>query len=335
MKSCFKIADKWVGENKPAFIIAEAGSNHDQSLEQAKQLIDIAKKSGADAVKFQLFTAEGLYDPSHPAFKVVKANEFQRQWLGELVSYAKTKKIIFLATPFDKEAVDLLVRHGIPAFKWGSSETTNLELLWHAAQKKLPILMATGMCDISDIQQAMEIVAAAGLDETALLHCASVYPCPPEQANLRVMETLKNAFNVPVGFSDHSLGVALPVAAAALGAKVIEKHFTLSRKLSGPDHSYALEPEELAQMVLLVREAEASLGSGVKTLLPDELRYGRLNGLYAVRALSKGSVITMQDICVKRPALGIKARYNQLIIGKKLVRAVAKDAPIQWDDLKG
>ena len=335
MKKAFKIGDQWVGEGKPAFVIAEAGSNHDRKIEQAKQLIDVAKKSGVDAVKFQLFRAEGLYAKDHPAFKVVKENELPRQWLGELVRYAKSKKIIFLATPFDREAVDLLVKHGVPAFKWGSSETTNLDLLRYAALKKKPMLLATGMCDLSDIQQAVEVMIASELDEAALLHCASVYPCPPVQANLRVMDTLKIAFGLPVGFSDHSLGLALPVAAVARGARIIEKHFTLSRALRGPDHSYALEPDELAGMVRLIREAEASLGSSVKILLPDEVKYGRRDGLYAARALSKGQQVSPKDICIKRPAVGIKSRYAKLAIGKTLARSLPKHAPISWTDLKG
>ena len=334
MKKAFKIGKKWTGEGKPAFIIAEAGSNHDRKIEQAKQLIDIAKKSGVDAVKFQLFTAKGLYAKDHPAFKVVRENEFPRQWLGELVRYAKLKKIIFLATPFDKEAIDLLVHYDVPAFKWGSSETTNLELLRYAAFKKKPVLLATGMCDLSDIHQAVEVMTASGIDEAALLHCASVYPCSPSQANLRVMDTLKSAFDLPVGFSDHSLGVALPVVAAARGAKFIEKHFTLSRTLRGPDHSYALEPDELAQMTCLIREAEASLGSAVKILLPDEIKYGRRDGLYTARALSKGHKVLPKDICIKRPAVGIKSRYAKLAIGKILAKSLSKHTPISWADLK-
>ena len=333
MSRAFKIAGKWVGEGKPAFIIAEAGSNHDRSLDQAKQLIDVAKKAGADAVKFQLFTAEGLYAKDHLAFKVVKANEFPREWMSELTKYAKTKKIIFLATPFDCNAVDLCVKYGVPAFKWGSSETINLPLLRYAALKKKPVLMATGMSDLSDIQEAVEVLVSSGLEDIAILHCASVYPCPPDQANLRVMDALRQAFGFPVGFSDHSLGLALPVAAAARGASVIEKHFTLSRSLQGPDHSYALEPEELSSMVRMIREAEASLGSPVKMLLPDEVRYGRRDGLYAAKSLSRGAVLKAGDICVKRPAVGIKSRFGRLALGKKLARSLSKGSPIAWADL--
>lgn len=329
-----RIGKRTIGEGQPTYVIAEAGSNHDQSLSQAKKLIAVAKAAGADAVKFQLFKAEHLYAKDHPAFKVVRENEFPREWLAPLAAYAKKEDITFLATPFDREAVDLLVKQAMPAFKWGSSETTNWPLLRYAAGKKRPMLIATGMCDIGDIQAAVDIVQSSGNDQIALLHCVSVYPCPPDQIHLRVMDALKATFGCPIGFSDHSLGIALPLAAVARGACIIEKHFTLSRKLKGPDHSYALEPDELGSMIGMIREVEQSLGSSVKKMMPDEVKYGRRDGLYAARPLNKGHVLKDTDMRVARPAVGVRTRYLPLIAGQRLARSIKAGEAIHWRDLK-
>jgi len=233
------------------YLVAEAASNFDGNLAQAKKLVDVAKDAGADAVKFQLFKADVLYpEKNQPVHAVVKANEFPRQWLPELCGHAKSRGIDFLATPFDAEAVDLLEEAGVKAYKWGSSETTNHPLLLKAARTRKPVYLSTGMCTMADIAEAVEILDQNGCPSVTVLHCYSVYPTAYEDANLRVLKTLRHAFGKPVGFSDHSLGIALPIAAAALGATVIEKHFTLDRTLKGPDHSYALEPRELKEMVL-------------------------------------------------------------------------------------
>ena len=334
MNQTIAIQSRTVGDGHPVFVIAEAGSNHDQKLARAKELIDVAVQSGADAVKFQLFKAESLYAKDHAAFPVVKANEFPREWLKTLSQYAKAKKIIFLATPFDREAVDLLIRHKIPAFKWGSSETANLDLLKYASEKNRPMLVSTGMCDLADVQQAMDVMTASGCQDVVLMHCASVYPCPPKDTHLKVMDTLKQAFQVPVGFSDHSLGIALPIAAVARGASVIEKHFTLSRKLKGPDHSYALEPSELKEMVNMIKEVRVSLGSAVCEILPEEAKYGRRDGLYAAKTILRGQVISAEDIRITRPAIGIRSRYHALVLGKKASRIIPKDKPIHWEHLR-
>lgn len=335
MQSRFHIGKRQVGEGAPAFLIAEAGSNHNQKISRAKALIDAAAASGADAVKFQLFNAEDLYSSEHPAFKTVKACEFPREWVKPLDRYAKKKKILFMATPFDRQAVDLLCAIGSPALKWGSSETTNLSLLKYAAAKNIPLLISTGMCDMADIYEAMEVVEEGGCDKAALLHCVSVYPAEAAEVNLRVMDSLRASFGVPVGFSDHTLGLAAPVAAAALGASVIEKHFTLDRKLKGPDHFYALEPDELKQMVAMIRETESSLGSSVKRVLPLEKKWGRREGLYAARAISKGTKLTPADLRSARPATGIRARYRGALTGFRAKKTIRKDQPLSWEDITG
>lgn len=325
-----RIGDKLVGGDQPTFIIAEAGSNHDQKLSQAKKLIAVAADSGADAIKFQLFKAEVLYSAKDPEFDVVKKNEFPREWLKELVAYAKKKRIIFLATPFDKEAIDLLVKLEIPAIKWGSSEAVSLPLLRHAALKKKPILLSTGMCDLADVYEAVEVIRQAGNEDIVLLQCTSLYPAKPQDVNLRVMDTLRDTFHLPVGFSDHTLGLVFSLAAVARGAWVIEKHFTLNRRLPGTDHSYALEPKELKKMITNIRQVEQSLGSPDKKMLPEERKVGRRTSVIAVVNIAKGSLLTEDMVVIKKPGLGIRPRFLKTIFGRKVKKSIKKGEPIVW-----
>lgn len=275
MKENIRIGNRLVGEGQPTFIIAEVGSNHNRDLVQAKKLIDVASESGADAVKFQLFKADVLYKRHDPMFKVMKENEVPREWVKELSKYANDRGIMFLASPFDREAVDLLQEIESPAIKLASSEAVNLSLLRYAASKKRPILISTGMCDLADVYEAVETISSMGNDDIILLQCTSLYPTESKDVNLRVMDMLRETFQFPVGYSDHTLGYFMPAIAVARGACLVEKHFTLSRKLKGPDHSYALEPDELMQMVKAIREVEQSLGSAVKSILPEEKKVAR------------------------------------------------------------
>jgi len=331
MTKKIKIAERWVGEGEPAFIIAEVGSNHNRNLEQAKKLIDVAAESKVDAVKFQLFKAENLYPETDPMFAVMKTNELPQEWARELAEYAKSRSLIFLASPFDAESVDYLEKVGVPAYKWASSEAINLPLLRYAAAKQKPMLIATGMCDLADVGTAVELVRAMGNQDIVLLHCASLYPAEPHHVNLRAMATMRDAFHLPVGFSDHTLGYIVAAAAVARGACVIEKHFTLSRKLKGPDHSYALEPDELQQLVKAIREVEASLGSPIKDMLPEEKQLARRESVAAAVNIPKGTSITGDMLLVKRPALGIKPRFLDAVIGAKAKVDIEKDEPITWD----
>lgn len=328
-----KSGKRSIGENFPTFIIAEAGSNHDQKIEQAKQLIDVAVASKADAVKFQLFKAEVLVGKKHAAFDAVKKAEMPREWLDELVEYCDRKGILFMATPFDHEAVDLLCKIETPVIKWASSETTNLPLLAYVASKKKPIFLSTGMCDLADVQNAITVLNRTGMDDIVLLQCVSNYPTEPKDVNLRVMDTFKQAFGYPVGFSDHTLGTAISLAAVARGACVIEKHFTLSRKLTGPDHSYAIEPNELTSLVKQVREVEMSLGTPLKGLHALEVQYGRREGLYAGKDFQEGAALDSSEVEISRPAHGIRARFKGVLEGARMKRAVAKGKAIQWEDL--
>ena len=281
-----------------------------------------------------MFKAEILYpDVSDPVHSRVKECELPREWLHELISYAKNQNIDFLVSPFDIDAINLLEEVGISAYKWGSSETTNHELLIRGAKTKKPIYLSTGMCTMADIAEALEILEANGCPEIIILHCYSVYPTNFEDANLRVMKTLRKAFGKAVGFSDHSLGIALPIAATALGARVIEKHFTLDRSLIGPDHSYALEPNELIEMVRHIRNVEVAMGSNIKMMHSDESNWGRREGIYAKKIIYKGQKITNNDVFIKRPAISISARYLPSIVGMTASSDIDENAALKWNDL--
>lgn len=333
MKSKIKIDNKWVGDGEKAFIIAEAGSNHNKKYEQAKALIDVAADACADAVKFQLYKTENLYTKSNSLFAIFKENELPYEWVPELMKYAKQKGLIFLASPFDKDSVDQLDKAGATAFKLASSEAVNLSLLRYTALKGKPMLISTAMCNLADVYEAVEVVFAAGNQSIVLLHCIALYPTKPQFVNLRVIDTLKSSFYLPVGFSDHTLGIAVPVAAVARGACIIEKHFTLSRRLKGPDHSYALEPKELKQMIAHIREVEQSLGSPVKKMLPEEEKTARRESIYARIEIPKGSPIKGEMILIQRPAFGIKPRFLNAVIGRMAKMRIKKNDPITWESV--
>ena len=335
MTRTIKIGKREVGPGRPAFIIADAGSNHDKKISQARQLIDIAAEAGVDAVKFQLFKADTFYVKTDPIYDLFKRCELPDEWVGELADYAKDSNLLFLTTPFEKESVDLLCSLKVPALKWASSEIVNLPLLKYASKKNLPMLISTGMSDMADIQEAIDIIHSSGNEDIILFQCTSLYPTDSCNVNLRAMDTIREAFSVPVGLSDHTLGIAVPVAAVARGACVLEKHFTLSRKLPGADHCYALEPEDLNQMVVNIREIEAAFGSPLKQMLPEEKRLARRNSVFAKVRIPKGTSITGDMIVIKRPAHGIKPRYAPVVVGQKAARDIAADEPITWDSIIG
>ncbi len=345
MKGRVKIGDRWVGEGEPTFIIAEVGANHDKKLSQAKELIDVAVDAAADAVKFQVYSAETLYSRKTPQFsylkelnvtkstyEIIEENELPRQWLKELAEYCQNKGIIFLASPFDREAVDQLYDLGTPAYKWASFEIVDLPLLKYASSKGKPMLLSTGMCNLAEIQEAIDAVYSTGNKDIILLHCTSLYPTKPSQVNLRMMDTMKNTFHLPVGLSDHTLGTAIPIAAVVRGACVIEKHFTLNRKLKGPDHSFALEPDELTQMVRAIREAEEGLGSPIKKMITEEKEMARLGrrSIIAKVDIPKGTKLIEDMLIIKRPGYGIKPKFLDAVIGREAKRDIEKDEIIAW-----
>ena len=341
-----RIEDKLIGEEEPCFIIAEAGVNHNGSVELAKKLIDAAKDAGADAVKFQTFKTENVvvkdaqkaeYQKETTGegsqYEMIKKLELAEEDFRELADYAKEKDIMFLSSPFDKESVDLLHELDVPAFKVGSGEITNLPLLRYIAKKGKPIILSTGMSTLGEIEEALDVIRSEGVEDIILLHCVSNYPARIEDVNLRAMGTLKQAFKLPVGFSDHTLGITAPIAAVALGACVIEKHFTLDRNLPGPDHKASLEPDELKEMVKDIREVEKALGNGIKkpTKEEEEVKKVARKSIVAKVDISKGAIITEEMLDVKRPGTGIEPKYLKFIIGRKTKEDIKKDDVIRFE----
>jgi len=344
-----KIGDRLIGPGEPCFIIAEAGVNHNGDIRLAKKLIDAAKEAGADAVKFQTFKAEEVAapvakkadyqkattSPEESQLDMIKKLELSAKDFEELYSYAQKKGIIFLSTAFDKGSADLLQKLGVPAFKIPSGEINNFPFLKYIAGKGRPVILSTGMSTLKEVEKAVSVILQEGIKEIILLHCVSCYPARIEDTNLRAMETLKQAFNLPVGLSDHSLGIIVPVAAVALGACVIEKHFTLDKNLPGPDHKASLEPDELKEMVNGIRDIEKALGNGIKqpVAAEEEVKQVARRSIVAVADIPKGTVITAEMLGVRRPGTGIEpARLNE-IIGKKAKKNIKSGDLIAFADV--
>jgi len=343
-RQSFEIGGRRIGEGEPVYVIAEAGANHNRDLGIAKELIDTAAKAGADAVKFQSYTG-ALYSSKTPRFEYLQdarsprelldAIALPREWQPELAEHARSRGISFFSTPFDHEAVGSLAAVGVPAMKIASFELVDLPLIRHAASVGVPVILSTGMATYGEIEDALGAVKEAGNREVALLRCASVYPAPAEVMNLRAMATMREAFGVPVGLSDHTTGIAVPTGAAALGAELIEKHFTLSREMEGPDHPFALQPDELRAMVAALREVEAALGSG-RLEGPSEAEAVEMyrlarSSLVAAADVPAGTVITREMLTVKRPGYGIKPKHIDLVVGRPARVDIELDDVVTWD----
>ncbi|MBC2770576.1 N-acetylneuraminate synthase family protein [Pusillimonas minor] len=333
LKNELNIGGTLVGGAAAPYVIAEVGSNFDKNLDKARKLIDVAKEVGADAVKFQLFRADTLYPNRDGLYDIFKSIELDAEWVPLLDKHAREQGLHFMASAFDMASVDVLEAVDTPAHKVASSETTNLGFLHKLASTGKPIIISTGMCDMVDVEEAVNACLGAGNNQVVLLQCGAMYPLPNEQVNLRVIQSLARRFNCPVGFSDHTLGQVAATTAVGLGATVFEKHYTLDKKGAGPDHFYALEPDELKSYIAAIREAHEALGSGEKQMLPKERELGRREGLYLARNMAKGETITPADIVVKRPAVGLRARYASAVVGATLTQAVEKDQPLNWDAL--
>jgi N-acetylneuraminate synthase/N,N'-diacetyllegionaminate synthase len=343
-----KIGDKHIAEEEPCFIIAEAGVNHNGSIELAKKLIDAAKDAGADAVKFQTFKAENIvvknaekaeYQKETTGegsqYDMIKKLELTEEDFEELANYAKKKDILFLSSPFDKESVDLLYGLDVPVFKVGSGEITNFPLLKHIAKKEKPIILSTGISTLGEVEEALNVIRSEGVEDVILLHCVSNYPARIEDVNLRAMGTLKQAFKIPVGFSDHTLGITVPIAAVALGACVIEKHFTLDRSLPGPDHKASLEPDELREMVKSIRDVGKALGDGIKrpTINEEEIKKVARRSIVAKADIPEGTIITENMLDIKRPGTGIPPSKLNKVLRKKTIKNIKKDEILKWNDI--
>lgn len=336
-----KIGNKFIGRGEPCFIIAEAGVNHNGDFRLAKKLIDVAKEAGADAVKFQIFNAENIVTRNakkaeyqivatgsqESQYEMLRKLELEKSDFRYLANYAKEKNITFLSSAFDKESVDLLDEIGVLAFKIASGEITNLPLLKYIAKRKLPIIFSTGMSTLKEVAQALKVIKNEGVKDIVLLHCVTSYPTKIKDVNLKAMQTMKYTFKLPVGFSDHTRGITIPIAAVVLGACVIEKHFTLDKNLPGPDHKTSLEPHELKEMVKAIRDVEEALGDGIKRPTKEEKAIKKVarRSIVAKVNISKGTIITENMLDIKRPGTGIEPNFLNLIIGKKAKVNIKKD----------
>lgn len=313
-------------------IIAEAGVNHNGSIEIAKKLIDKAAEAKADVIKFQTFTADSLVNKNvkkaeyqqktgnsqESQYDMLKRLELDVDMHKELITYCNKKKIKFLSTPFDLESIDLLNDLGMDIYKIPSGEVTNYPYLKKIAKLKKTIIMSTGMCTLEEVRDALKVLKENGASDIKLLHCNTEYPTPMKDVNLKAMVTMKNEFNLEIGYSDHTKGIEVPIAAVALGATIIEKHFTLDRNMEGPDHKASLEPEELKEMVHSIRNIELALGSGEKK--PSESEMKNINVvrkfIVAKENIKKGEKFTEYNITCKRTGKGISAMQWNKVINK-------------------
>lgn len=340
----FQIGNKLIGDGHPAFVIAEIGSNHNQNFELAIKHIDAAVDAGVDAVKFQTFKADQHvskysempkylkgYDSVHG---LIQSLELDRDWQKPLKEYAESKGVIFFSSPCDVEAVDSLEAIGAPAHKVASFDLPDLDLVRYIAQTGKPVLMSTGLADWMEIQRAVDVCREVGNNQIAIFQCTSLYPAPPYLSNLKSMRNMAEIFGVITGYSDHTMGDNIPVAAVAMGAKIIEKHFTLDRSLPGPDHSFAMEPAELKVMMQKIREVEAAIGDGVKNGPREEeldMYKKARRSLHAKKDIKAGEIITNEMLTIKRPGFGIQPYLKGQIVGKAARRDILADQWIDWD----
>jgi N-acetylneuraminate synthase len=346
-----KIGNRLVGEGQPVFFIADIGANFDNNLEKAKKLSLAAKEAGADCVKIQSFLAPKIV--SGPSFSkmnlkgvhgtwekpidaVFKEAEFPREWHKDLMDYCKKIGVIFFSSPYDFEAVDLLDKIGVDFFKIGSGDITWLEMLEYIASKGKPMILATGDSTLIEVDEAVKTIVKTGNNKLILLQCITNYPSRIESANINVLKTYKKEFDIITGYSDHSPGDLVVLAATALGAKVIEKHFTLSKKDKGPDHAHSMEPEEFGKMTEKIRSLERALGSGEKKVAEEEFEtvIVQRRSLHAKRDIKKGEFISRGDIIELRPAVGISPKDKNIVIGKKAKIDIKENEAIYWENIE-
>ena len=327
------------------FIIAEAGDNHNGNLENALKLVDKAAEAGADCVKFQTFVTEEVisrhskmaeYQKQNTGieesqFDMVKKLELSFEDFKQIQAYCRTKGILFLSTPFDLPSIAFLNDIGVPFFKIPSGEITNYPYLAAIGRTHKDVVLSTGMCTVEEIREAIAVLEENGAGRMTLLHCNTEYPTPYEDVNLNAMETMRAVFGKEVGYSDHTLGIEVPVAAAALGAVIIEKHFTLDKDMEGPDHKASLEPEELAAMIKAVRNIETALGSSEKKPSPSELKNlaAARKSIVARRNIRQGELLTEENLAVKRPGTGISPMRYPDVLGTRAVRDFKADQFIE------
>jgi len=324
-----------IGGDSPVYIIAEAGFNHEGDLDIALKMIAKAAKAGANAIKFQSYQANELVLEDSPHYRLIKSGELSLDDHIKLSRAAKQHNITFLSTPFYFECADMLERIKVPAYKIASMDLTYLPLLKHVAQKGKPMLVSTGTGSLGEIERAISTINGAGNSNVILLHCLSEYPAPPEHINLRVIPMLKTVFQVPVGYSDHTIGTTIALASAVMGASVIEKHFTLDKSLPGPDHKLSADPVDLKKLVDDIRTVEASLGTSSFLFdRPDkEMRPQIRRSIFAKTNIPKGTRLTESLIRYVRPGAYLPPDTTDILLGKLVQQDIAEGEPITWDDI--
>ena len=350
MNKEIKISEKCVSDSKPVFIIAEAGVNHNGSIELAKKLVYEAKKSGADCVKFQTFKAsrvvtksadKALYqlkvtDPDESQIEMLRKLELSSEAHKELIDYCQELDIVFLSTPYNEEDVDFLDDLGVTAFKLASISCIETSFLRYVAKKNKPVILSTGMASLADVDLAVSVFREVGNNNLILLQCTTNYPSQPEDANLLAIKTMKESFKLLVGYSDHMQNDIGCVISVAMGACVIEKHFTLDKTLPGPDHSCSATPSEFSALVRDIRVAENIIGDGIKIPSPVEVinAAGMRRSLVAKKAIKKGQIFTSENVTLKRPASGISPQYYDQVIEKIASQDIDIDMVLQMSDIE-
>ena len=344
-----KIKDRQIGENHPPYIIAELSANHNGSLERALKTIKMAKSMGADAVKFQTYTPDTLtLDSDKEDFKIkgglwdgltlyelYKSAFTPFEWHEEMFNYAQSVGITCFSTPFDESAVDLLEDLNTPAYKVASFEIIDIPLIQYIASTKKPMIISTGMANKEEIQEAVDVARENGSKELTLLHCISGYPTPVEQSNLMTIPDMRNYFGLPIGLSDHTLGIEVSIASIALGASVIEKHVTLDASDKGPDSEFSIEPDQLSSLCIKCKSAWEALGSAdyeIKPVEKEHIKFRR--SVYVVKDIDSGEVLTKENIRRIRPGYGLPPKYFNELIGKRVKSRVEKGTPLDWDMLE-
>jgi N-acetylneuraminate synthase len=343
------IGDRAIGPTEPTFVIAEAGSNHNGDLSLAKDLVDVAVEAGADAVKFQTFRAEDLYvedsgdveylDDARSIYDIIESMEMPYEWIPKLHNYCRERDIYFMSTPFDERSAEELEPY-VPAWKVASYTSSHHPFLKYLAGTDKPVIMSTGAHDLQEVAESVRVLRDTGVEQLVLLQCVAAYPTPLSEIHVRVVQTLQSEFDVLSGLSDHTLDpVTAPAAAVALGASVVEKHFTLDNEMEGPDHEFALEPDELDRMVTAIRDTESALGTGDKQVLDveQELHDKARRAVHAVEAIDAGGQLTEQNVKVLRPGereKGVHPKFYGDILGSTASRDIAAGDGIQWDDVE-
>lgn len=350
MNNFVRIKNFRIGPGNPCFIIAEAGVNHNGDIHTAHRLIDAAIQSGADAVKFQSFKAEDLVTPQSKKadyqlkttqgdtsqFSMLKKLELSLEDQVQLKKHCDDKDILYLCTPYEQKSADLLEGIGVEAYKIASTDTSNLPFLRSLAKKNIPVILSTGMSTLGDVEESVKELKEYGLlGKIIILQCTSEYPVPFEDINLRAMKTMEAAFCCPVGFSDHTPGIGASPWAVAAGACVVEKHFTLDRRMMGPDHKASINPGEMTELVKTVRNVEASLGDGMKKIMPsEEKNKSRMQkSLVATRNIPAGGTINKEDLTCKRPGTGLLPKWFDKVVGKQAAVNIRKDDVLALDSI--